>query len=163
MASDHPPDQFLPNSGEDPRIDFREWASDWSIYILRKTKAATKNKANRRVSLPAQLTPEQTASLNALDYVEEDKLVDLFSALGTEGYRRFRLKTGWQVNQLGQHTHDEALEICTELFQHRVRPIVARRSLIRRQQKKGETMEAYLCSLRAIAKDCNFADREDER
>ena len=155
MGSEHPPDHFLPNSGEDPRVDFREWSAGWTHFVKRKSKIATKNIATRRITLPDP-TAAQLSSLAALDYSEEDKIDDLFSALGTEGYRRFRMKAGWDSSNIGAHTYQEALSTCDELFRQKIRPIVARRNLLRRQQKKTESMEEFLCALRSIAKDCCF-------
>ncbi len=85
---------------------------------------------NRRITRPAELTLEQQNSLNMLDYSEDNKLLDLFAALGTEGYRRFRIKTGWDPSNLGNHTHQEALGICSALFRRGTRKIVVRRELI---------------------------------
>lgn len=84
MGSDHPPDSFLPN------------AVGWTIHIMRKSKNTEKSIAIRKMNLPQPLTDANVQSLATLIYTEEDKLIDLFSALGTEGFRRFRMKTGWE-------------------------------------------------------------------
>ncbi len=155
--ADHPPDPYLPEPGESPRVPFREWIDMWELYILSKSEAKAEIRANREMTMPKDVTAaDKTRLLSSLDYTEKKKLLNLFTGLGTEGYRRFKVRSGWVASDLEGKTHDEAIQICKGLFEENIRPIVARFNLLRRVQKKNESFEDFLCALRSIAKDCGF-------
>ncbi|MCP4350691.1 MAG: hypothetical protein GY795_34925, partial [Desulfobacterales bacterium] len=155
--TDHPPDPYLPEPGESPRVPFREWIAMWKIYILSKSEAKAEIRANREMTMPKDVAAaDRIRLLSSLDYTEKKKLLNLFTGLGTERYHRFYVRTGWEADNLEGKTHDEAVEICRGLFEETIRPIVARFNLLRRVQKKNESFEDFLCALRSIAKDCKF-------
>ncbi len=141
----------------------------WKIYILQKSRAKEEIWANREMTMQIDITPtDKTRLLSSLEYTEEKKLLDIFTSLGTEVYHRFYVRIGWEVDNLGGKTHDEAVEICKGLFEDTIRPIVMRFNLLHRTQKKTESFEDFLCALRSIAKDCKFGaltatEAEEER
>ncbi len=168
MASTiHPPDPFLPVQGEQPRVDFANWKKEFRLFLSAKEIATNRQIANKRLSLREPLTEAQTAAFNQLVITETDKLHDLFLGLGSEAFRKFGLKTGWDFENLedpqNPHTLLEALGICDGMFSEQQHPVLLRTLLYRRQRKHKETYEDFVSDLRKIARDCQLGDQEDTR
>ncbi len=120
----HPPDPFWPIQGEKPRADFLNWKKEFKLYLGSKESAATRQIANKRLSLREPITAAQQQTLDSLTLTAMDTLRDLFLGLGSEGFRKFDLKSGWDFDNLAQHTLDEALAICDGLFREKQHPVL---------------------------------------
>ncbi len=120
---------------------------------------------NRQINLRrlrAQLAAAQQAALDALRRSEHSK--ELFTCLGSEGFRRVRIKSGWDATaQIVAHTLVAAPAICDDIFVIDPIPTLSRMKLYKRPRKASEAFEEFLYDLCCIAKDCRLRDKEDLR
>ncbi len=70
------------------------------MFLSVKEIATNRQIANKRFRIREPATAAQEAALNQLALTETDKLHDLFLGLGSEAFRKFGLKTGWDFKKL---------------------------------------------------------------
>ncbi|MCP3668573.1 MAG: hypothetical protein GY696_39845, partial [Gammaproteobacteria bacterium] len=104
-------------------MDFLNWKKEFKLYLGPKESAATCQIANKRLSLREPITVDQQQTLDSLRLTATDALRDLFLGIGSEGFRKFDLKSGWDFDNLAQHTLDDALAICDGLFREKQHPV----------------------------------------
>ncbi len=98
---------------------------------------------------------------------ETDKVHDIFSGLGSEAFRKFGLKTGWDFENLenpqNPHTLLEALRNCDGMFSEQQHPVLLRTQFYRRQRKHKATYRDFVSELRKTARDCQLGNQGDTR
>ncbi|MCP3667870.1 MAG: hypothetical protein GY696_36175, partial [Gammaproteobacteria bacterium] len=94
----HLPHAFQELPGKVSSKAWADWRCDFELFVDRKVSKRERVVALRYLTL-ANPTPAQQAALDALAISEKDKLLDLLGCLGSEGLRRFRMKSSWNINQ----------------------------------------------------------------
>ncbi len=111
-------------AGELSSKSWPDWSSEFELLLGKKVTERERLVELRTLAL-ANPTPFQQAALDAL--VDKHKLLDLFSCLSSEGLRRFRIKSTWNINHLDDPNNprmlDQALRICDDLFGDKVHPM----------------------------------------
>ncbi len=135
----------MPFPRESARQDFLDWRTEFQLYPTH-LEGELSRQINLRC-LGAELTAAQQAALDALQPSEQSNLRQMFSCLGSESFRWFKMKSGWDAIALvAANTLAAALAICDDIFCGRPHPVLAWAKLYKRlvDQEDLRIMEVIL-------------------
>ena len=87
---------------------------------------------------------------------DQQKNLLLFMHLGVEGARIFSTHPGAETRN--SSTYVDYVNAVKEQFQPRITPLKAAFDLQQQHQLPGESVDAFLCALRSLLADCDYAD-----